>query len=203
MQKHNSCKAILLIVMGLVGNAMTVGIAGSVSALTYQSEVSPEFTINESISITLSSADIAISGLAIGQSKASDAVDITVLTNNDSGYVLTSTSGDGSTYTNTNLVNSADSDENFTSLATTASVADPDDFNPGEWGYSFSTDSQTTWSDYSGLPYYGNTGATLMDKDSQSASDGDVVNFRIAAKATDTQAAGTYNNVVNFAVVGK
>ena len=59
-----------------------------------------------------------------------------------------------------------------------------------------------SYSNYSGLPYYGNTGATLLAKDTQSASTGDVVNFRIAAKSSATQNAGTYNNVINFSVTG-
>lgn len=200
MRKYNFYIISVLVVAGLLGSAMA---GKTTSAVTYQSTVTPEFTINESLSVTVSSEDIAISGLTFGQSKASDAVNVTVVTNNYSGYTLTSTAGDGNAYTDTNLINSTDSSSNFTSLDTSASIADPTNFGDGEWGYSFSTDSQATWSNYSGLPYYDNTGATLVDKNTQSAVDGDVVNFRIAAKASETQPAGTYNNVINFAVVGK
>lgn len=198
MRKNCFYKMLLSTVVGLVGSAMA---AGHVSALTYQETVTPRFTINESINVTVSS-DIVIDELALGQSRASDAVDVTVVTNNSSGYTLTATAGDGSTYTSSDLVNSEDSTKTFTSLATSASIADPASFNYGEWGYSFSTDN-TTWSNYSGLPYFGNTGVTLNDKNTQSASDGDVVNFKIAAKADSFQASGTYNNVINFVVTGK
>lgn len=200
MRKQNYYKLLLVAAVGLVeGAAMT----GSVSSLTYQETVTPEFTFNEALTITVSSADITINELAPGQNKTSNTVDITVVTNNASGYTLTSTAGDGSTYTDTNLVNSVDSTRIFTSLATSDSIASPDGFGDSKWGYSFSTDNASTWSNYSGLPYYGGTGKTLLDKNTQSATAGDVVNFKIAAKSSTTQASGTYNNVINFAVTGK
>ena len=188
----------LLVAMGIL---MGVG-SEAVSALTYQSTITPEFTINESITVTLSSSYLHIDDLAIGQSNISNTIDVTVLTNNYSGYTLTSTAGDGATYTDTNLTNAVDSTKTFTSLATTDSITDPASFADGKWGYSYSVNNKSTWSDYSGLPYYGNTGATLLTKDTQSASTGDVVNFRIAAKSSDVQASGTYNNVINFIATG-
>ncbi len=200
MHKHHLYKMLFTAVAGLFGNVL---MTGSVTALTYQSTVTPEFTINEVLTITLSTEDITIEEVALGQSATSNTVDITVVTNNASGYTLTSTAGDGSTYTSNSLINSSDTTKTFTSLGTGDSIESPDSFDDSEWGYSFSTDSENTWSNYSGLPYYGNTGATLLDKDTQSDSEGDVVNFRIAAKSSTAQASGTYNNVINFAVTGK
>ena len=190
---------VTIMLSSILGNFF---VSSHVSALTYQSTVSPEFTINEALTITLSSSDIHIDELAVGQSDISNIVDITVLTNNSYGYTLTSTAGNGDTFTNTNLINADDNTKIFTSLAPTDSISDPASFADSKWGYSFSTDSKTTWSNYSGLPYYGNTGATLLAKDTKSASTGDVVNFRIAAKSSATQNAGIYNNVINFSVTG-
>ena len=202
MHQRHTYKVMSIVTIMLSSMLGNVFVSSHVSALTYQSTVSPEFTINEALTITLSSSDIHIDELVVGQSDISNVVDITVLTNNSYGYTLTSTAGNGDTFTNTNLINADDNTKIFTSLAPTDSISDPASFADSKWGYSFSTDSKTTWSNYSGLPYYGNTGATLLAKDTQSASTGDVVNFRIAAKSSATQNAGTYNNVINFSVTG-
>ncbi|MBR2709508.1 hypothetical protein IKE72_00280 [Candidatus Saccharibacteria bacterium] len=180
----------------------SIFVAPRSSALSYQSTIKPQFTINDTLTVTVSSADIYINDLAPGQSDISNIIDITVRTNNAYGYTLTSTAGNGDTYKDTNLTNTLDGTKTFTSLATTDSIASPTSFDDSEWGYSFSTDAQATWSNYSGLPYYGNTGATLLAKDTQSAATGDVVNFKIAAKSSSVQTAGTYNNVINFMATG-
>ena len=83
----------------------------------------------------------------------------------------------------------------FTSLSTTDSLSDLNSLTPGTWGYSYSNDSGTTWSAYSGLPLYTNAGATLSEK--YTPSD-DSISFKIAAYATNAQASGEYNNVINF-----
>ena len=202
MHQRHTYKVMSIVTIMLSSILGNFFVSSHVSALTYQSTVSPEFTINEALTITLSSSDIHIDELAVGQSDISNIVDITVLTNNSYGYTLTSTAGNGDTFTNTNLINADDNTKIFTSLAPTDSISDPASFADSKWGYSFSTDSKTTWSNYSGLPYYGNTGATLLAKDTKSASTGDVVNFRIAAKSSATQNAGIYNNVINFSVTG-
>ena len=202
MHQRHTYKVMSIVTIMLSSMLGNVFVSSHVSALTYQSTVSPEFTINEALTITLSSSDIHIDELVVGQSDISNVVDITVLTNNSYGYTLTSTAGNGDTFTNTNLINADDNTKIFTSLAPTDSISDPASFADSKWGYSFSTDSEATWSNYSGLPYYGNTGATLLAKDTRSASTGDVVNFRIAAKSSAAQNAGTYNNVINFMATG-
>ncbi|MBR3256647.1 hypothetical protein IKG10_03240, partial [Candidatus Saccharibacteria bacterium] len=70
----------------------------------------------------------------------------------------------------------------------------------GRWGYSFSTNG-TSWKNatggtgYSGLPYYTASGAEIAKSTTNGTSN---VQFKIGAKASTTQSAGTYKNVINF-----
>ena len=171
------------------------------SALTYQDELDVSFTFNPSISMSLSSSDLVISSLSPNTYADSNIVTITTSTNDANGYTLIATAGDGDTYTNTNLI---DSSNNFTSLGTSDSIGSMSSANVSQnsrWGYSFSTDSGTTWRNatggtgYSGLPYYTATGAQIAKTNSNGTSS---VQFKIGAKANAAQSAGTYRNVINF-----
>ncbi|MBR2725899.1 hypothetical protein IKE87_01375, partial [Candidatus Saccharibacteria bacterium] len=101
MHQRHTYKVMSIVTIMLSSMLGNVFVSSYVSALTYQSTVSPEFTINEALTITLSSSDIHIDELVVGQSDISNVVDITVLTNNSYGYTLTSTAGNGDTFTNT------------------------------------------------------------------------------------------------------
>ena len=166
------------------------------SALTYQDAVDLQFTWNPTLNISLSSADLIINNLTPGTSADSNIITINVATNNASGYVLTATTGNTSN-ASTNLVNTTDNTKLFTSLATTDSLATLTADNT--WGYSFSTNSGTSWSNYSGLPLYTATsGAELVNNNGSGSTP---VQFKIAAKASNMQASGAYTNVINFTAV--
>ena len=171
------------------------------SALTYQDELDVSFTFNSSIAMSLSSGNLIVSSLSPGTYADSNIVTITTSSNNSTGYTLTATAGDGSTYTNTNLINNAN---NFTSLGTSdsiSSMSSADVSQNGRWGYSFSTDSGSTWinatngTGYSGLPYYTASGAQIVNSNTNGTSN---IQFKIGAKANAAQSAGTYKNVINF-----
>ena len=162
--------AISSIVYGLAASLVSCGVMiGSnnpVSALTYQSTVNPTFTINPSVTVTLSSADLVISNLSPSTASDSNVVTITAQSNNSTGYVLNTTVGNNTTYNTTNLVfNNTSSNpnpsnpvtDNFTSLDTTDSISTLSNLTAGKWGYSYSTNSGSTWSNYSGLPLYSTT----------------------------------------------
>ena len=180
----------------------------SVSALTYSEDVDVNFTFNTSLTVSLSSSNIVINDLTPGTSDNSNIVDINVVTNNINGYYLTSTVGNNSDtdsssnliHNTTNLVHS-NGTNTFTSLSPSDSIVDLSTYdtsslvNPNVWGYSYSIDNQSTWSNYSGLPLYTNTGVTLSDKYVPS---NDTINFKIGAKSSPTQIAGTYTNTINF-----
>lgn len=164
------------------------------SALSYQDRVDVQFTFNPSISLSVS-GDLIIDNLAPGSSSDSNVIDVTVNSNNITGYVLTATAGNTS-HADTDLTQSGVTNK-FTSIATNASLSSltTDD----TWGYSFSSDTGSTWTNYSGLPLYTSaSGAELASVNTNATTP---IKFKIAAKASTTQVSGTYTNVINFIAV--
>ena len=170
----------------------------SASALTYQSSHEIGFEFNPTVSITLS-GDLVINNLSPGSTSDSNIVNVSVATNNATGYTLLATAGTSST--NTNLVNTANNSYKFTSIATNANLASLTTDNT--WGFSYSSDNGSTWSNYSGLPLDNNdegaTGKQLAQTSSISSST--PIKVKIGAKASNSQASGTYANVINFYAV--
>ena len=192
----------------------------SASALSYQSPVDVQFTFNPYISLAVS-GDLVINDLAPGNSADSNIITITASSNSPAGYALYSSVG-SSTYDYTDLrLSSTNTTNVFTNLS--SNVASLSNFSDNTWGYSYSTDSGSTWqsgdadstpaSGYSGLPLYStitytdletsetiNTGVKLVNAEKNTATE---VQFKIGAKASTTQVTGTYTNVVNFINVAK
>ena len=198
-------QTIIILSITIVSLALA-GCAIDSSALTYQNSVDVEFTINPSISINLSSNDLIIDNLTPGNSSDSNVITATVSTNAGYGYYMSATAGTSST--NTNLTSPTGSI--FTNLSSNAATLSsfPDNY----WGYSYSTDDGSTWisgsqgnanTGYDGLPLdnddSGATGVILTSTDSFTNSGS--VKFKIGAKASSTQASGTYTNTVNFYAV--
>ena len=185
---------LLLLVLGGI-----VGVNYNVSALTYQTGVGVSFTFNPRLAITLSSADLIISNLAPGSSADSNIITVTVSTNTAYGYTLNATVGEATNYNTRNLIRSGVAD-NFASIDYGTSLASLTTDNT--WGYSYKpSGNSTSWTNYSGLPLYSDTNnvATLIS--TQDPADSDSVEFKIAAKASNTQPAGEYRNVINFMAV--
>ena len=199
MWAKNGKKTIKISAMIALGFVCTYGLSsfsGNTYALTYQDNVELQFTWNPTIRISLSSADLVIDNLTPGTSSDSNIITVNVGTNNVSGYTLSATAGN-TTNASTNLVNTVDNTKLFTSLATDASLASLTTDNT--WGYSFSTNSGTSWSNYSGLPLYtAAAGAELINNDGSGSTP---VQFKIAAKASTIQASGAYTNTINFTAV--
>ena len=168
------------------------------SALTYSSNVDVGFTFNPTVSINLS-GDLLINNLAPNSSADSNTVNVTVTTNNANGYTLLATAGTSST--DTNLTNTTNSSYKFTSISTAANLSSLTTNNT--WGFSYSTNNGSTWSNYTGLPKdnddEGATGKQLAKTTSQSQNL--PIQVKIGAKAGPEQAAGTYTNVINFYAV--
>ena len=178
------------------------------SAITYQNSTNVEFTFNPTINVSLSSSDLTISNLAPGGTSDSNVITATVSTNAGYGYYLSATAGTAGG--NTNLTNTSDSTYNFASLSSNAATLS--DIPDNKWGYSYSTDNGTTWisgdngsalAGYNGLPLdaddSGATGVKLLASDSFATSGS--VKFKIGARASSDQAAGTYTGTVNFYAV--
>ena len=191
-------KSIHLSIAAFVFCILGVSFAHNSSALTYSSNVDVGFTFNPTISVNLSGV-LLINNLAPGSTSDSNTISVTVATNASQGYVLTATSGTKTT--NTDLVNQTNSAYKFTSIATNASMSSLTTDNT--WGFSYSSDSGSTWSNYSGLPLdnddEGATGKQLLS--TINPSDNRTIQFKIGAKAATDQAAGTYLNTINFYAV--
>jgi len=174
-----------------------------VSALTYQQEIGVNFTFNTALNLTIS-ADLYINNLAPGAASDSNIIDVNVLTNAINGYTLTANVGNNTTYNTRNLVHSNSNLSNtFTSIAysATPTITTNTNLSADTWGFSYSTNNGSTWSNYNGLPLYSDTTnvATLKETTGPvSSASGDDVKFKIAAKASSAQVSGAYNNVINF-----
>lgn len=187
------------------------------SALTYSNESKVSFTFSPMISISVSSNTIDIPTVVPGTTVESTPITVTVGTNTAYGYSLYTDVGNSTDYNTDSLVhisedNPSDSNNStpavFTNIPTNASLSQLTTDNT--WGYSFKPSSESNWSAYNGLPLYSTVGnntstnnpALLIDTKSPADST-ESIDFKIAAKASITQASGTYNNVINFYAVGK
>ena len=166
------------------------------SSLSYQTDVGVSFTFNPTLSVSISS-DLAISNLTPGTTDTSNEISVNVSTNNVYGYNLYATVGN-SAYDNTSLTRS-NSNDAFTSISTTANL--PSLTTDNTWGYTYSLDNGTTWSNYDGLPLYTTDSPTRLKNNTSPSND--TINFKIAAKAGSTQPSGTYTNIINFTAITK
>ncbi|MBQ1298584.1 hypothetical protein IIY24_01985 [Candidatus Saccharibacteria bacterium] len=171
------------------------------SALTYQEDVPVSFTFNRSISVAVSS-DLHIYNLTPGTNADSNIITVSTATNNATGYVLSATVGNGThtnpTYNTTNITNKDNSSFAFSSLATNSSLANMSNSTDNTWGYSFSQDNGTNWTNYSGLPIYTGTPKELISTNSNAGIN---IKFKIGAKASTDQPSGEYTNIINFTAV--
>jgi len=185
----------LLTLSSLIGCTISSIPVSAVSNITYQTTINPEFTINDSLSVSLSSSDLVISDLVPGQSSDSNVITVTASSNHSYGYVLGSTVGSSTSPFNTDaLVNSIDHNATFTNLTGAGSLS------AGEWGYSYATYDPTnstwqSWSTYDGLPLYNSTADTLATTYTNGST---TVQFKIGAYADTDQPSGEYNNIINF-----
>jgi len=174
---------------------ISVASVSATSNITHQTTINPEFTINDSISVSLSSPNLVISDLTPGQSSDSNEITVTVSSNNVYGYTLKSTVGNAEDYNTDALVHTNGSNTGiFSNLTTTGTLS------AGEWGYAYATYNPTTeawnsYSSYAALPIYTNTGVGLIDESENGSTS---IKFKIGAYATVNQVAGEYNNIVNF-----
>ncbi len=185
--RYKRCVTFALVASGLFASS-------SVFATSYSYDVDVQFNFNSKLGVTITDADIKILDLAPGTSADSNIVGITISTNNVAGYTAEATVGNAQNAT-TNMTHT-NSTNTFTSIATNASQASLTTDNT--WGYAVSTDNGSSWSNFSGLPIYTADGKQLASTDSPAS---DAIQFKINAKASTSQPAGDYTNVINFKVV--
>ena len=200
---------------GIVAFGATIFSGQLASAETFESAQGISFTFNPTVKITITggtgatSDGLTIDNLTPGDYKDSNIITVTAGSNSPLGYTLSSTVG-SSTYNSTELRRGGTETANkFTNLS--SNKASLSAFDPGYWGYSYSTNSGSTWisgdivsgtsAGYNGLPIY-TTASPIKLVNSSTASESSV-QFKIGARATSSQLAGTYSNVVNFIGVAK
>ena len=173
-------------------------------AESFQSSEQLQFTLNPTISISIS-GNLTIPSLSPGDSKDSNIITITASSNAISGYTLSSSVGSTSNPSTELRKDGTDTTNKFTSI--TANKPSLSDFatDSSTWGYSYSTDSGTTWQsgDITGTPALGYNGLPLYTTESpitliNSTDASNSIQFKIGANATSTQVAGEYTNAINF-----
>jgi uncharacterized protein (TIGR02145 family) len=169
----------------------------NVSALSYSSNVGIGFNFNPSISVSISPSNLVIDNLTPSITADSNTITVSVATNAAYGYTL-SAMANGNNSNNSNLTHT-NGTSIFSSIATDASLSSLT--NDNTWGYSYrlsSSGNSNAWSNYSGLS--NETSKTLVNTDSQAAKP---IDFKIAAKASETQPSGAYTGTINFTAVSK
>ena len=159
------------------------------SALSYQTETGIKFTFNPTINISLSD-NLTITNLTPGTTADSNIINVSVVTNTSYGYTISALASSDSLIhsNNTNTFNNIATNANLESLTT-----------DNTWGYSYKNNMvSAVWSNYNGLPT--TTNKILYDTDNVTSSS---IDFKIAAKASNTQPSGTYTNTINFYAVAK
>ena len=197
---------------------LSAGAVSSASALTYQDEVELQFTWDPVVNISIS-GDLVISDLSPGSSSDSNIITVTAGSNEANGYTLFGNVG-STTYNYTDLrISPSNSTNKFTNLSTNKATLS--NFDENTWGYSYcnatvsssACDTTSNWvsgsvgstsAGYNGLPLFNSantaSGVTLADESSASNT---TLKFKIGAKASASQAGGTYTNVINFANLAK
>lgn len=166
----------------------------NVSALDYSSNVDIGFTFNPTLSISLSSSDLIINNLKPGAIDTSNEININISTNNAYGYSLYASAGNED-HGSTDLIHN-DNIGAFSSIGTNANL--PTLISDNSWGYSCSLDNSNNWTPYNGLPLYTNA-PNRITRSTEPVED--IVNFKIAARASTAQPSGAYSNVINFSAV--
>ena len=178
-----------------------VGIVGTTSALEYQSNpVDIKFEFGSTLNIT-TGGNISISDLTPGTKAISASnYNVTVSTNNLTGYTLSATVGCSSGTDCYDSKNLSDGTNTFSMLSTDGALT------AGTWGVSLDSNA-TANSNFKTLAKYDET-ATTINKTTSSTGTAATgytgtanTTVRVGAYATTSQVAGTYTNSINFIAV--
>lgn len=178
-----------IVILGITLVAIGATAVGTgVGALEYKSNTVPlTFQFDTTMTVSLSGSSLVIDELSPNTAKNSNTVDVTVVTNDVTGYTLKATTGDASN-TTTNLVAENGTFGMIGSEESALSV--------GKWGYTI--DGGTT---FGALALYTATPTTVNASNAPTDATTGKTAFQIGAYASPSQAAGDYTNVVNFIAV--
>ena len=193
------------IIMPLALSSITNSV---VFAESFQSQEDVTFTFVPTVNISIS-GDLIISDLATSSTSDSNQITVTTSSNNAVGYTLGSTVGSSSNASTELRKDGTSTTTKFSSITTNkATLAS---FSDSNWGYSYSTDNGSNWKSgditgttqagYNGLPIYTSSSPIKLINSNTNGSNS--VKFKIGAKASSSQIAGTYTNTINFIGVPK
>ena len=201
--KRSYCLLTLLCSI-FIGSLITVGVS---SALEYQTNpssgdnpVTLKFEFGSTLNIT-TGGNISISDLTPGTKAISASnYNVTVSTNNLTGYTLSATVGCSSGTDCYDSKNLSDGTNTFSMLSTDGALT------AGTWGVSLDS-SATANSNFKTLAKYDET-ATIINKTTSNTGTAATgytgtanTTVRVGAYATTSQVAGTYTNSINFIAV--
>ncbi len=188
-------KRYILYIVVILLSIINIINTNNTSALSYQSSIGIDFTFNPTLSVNISS-DLIINNLVPGSGSDSNIINVSVATNASHGYTLSAImNGNNSDLTHTN--NSINDSYNvFSSIATDSSL--PNLTTDNTWGYSYKLSNDTNWNNYSGLS--NSVNKVLFNTDSNTSGP---IDFKIAAKASNTQPSGEYTGTINFIAITK
>ena len=199
-----SCVLFSSIVSIIVGG---LGIVGVASALEYQTNpstgdnpVTLKFEFGSTLNIS-TNGNISISDLTPGTKAISSSnYNVTVSTNNLTGYTLSATVGCASGTDCYDSKNLSDGTNTFSMLSTDGALT------AGTWGVSLDS-SATANSNFKTLAKYDET-ATIINQTTSNTGTAATgytgtanTTVRVGAYATTSQVAGTYTNSINFIAV--
>ena len=107
---------------------------GNVKAESYESSVGLSFTLNPTITLTVS-GDLSINNLSPGDYKDSNIITVTAESNAVSGYTVSSTVGSSSNASTELRKDGTDTTNKFTNLTTNKASLSAFDENNNTWGY--------------------------------------------------------------------
>ena len=188
---------------------------GNVKAESYESSVGLSFTLNPTITLTVS-GDLSINNLSPGDYKDSNIITVTAESNAVSGYTVSSTVGSSSNASTELRKDGTDTTNKFTNLTTNKASLSAFDENNNTWGYSWCNGTCNAGTDpslwvsgnvgdtstgYNGLPLYNSSSSiTMVDTTAPGSS---TISFKIGARSTTNQIAGEYTNIINFTALAK
>lgn len=147
--------------------------------------------VGTTIDLEISSDSIVMEDIQPGMFVTGDEITVSTWTNDEGGVVIFLSAGDGTNYTNSNLIRQNSTDI-FSALPTNQTFTSSN-FPDSSWGASVDSGQS-----YFGVPYSTNRGVIV---DSMSRSGTHEINFMTAAKAGFDVGGGAYENVLVFTAI--
>ena len=180
---NKSRKSLAVVTMGAL--LAVGGYASSAFAAKSVNTISGEVTISPSLNVTIPSSTVSLNLNPLNTDFDSSNLNVTISTNNPSGYTLTMSP----VVANTTVLTRVSGTETIPTLIEKTGGYTESEFTTNSWGYKLSSTNYLTFK---------NTN-DITTTNTPSNNDTSIVTF--AAKADNTQAAGTYQLEIAFTAI--